>query len=57
MSKYCEQVATITKMLGRNVFEISLDNGCNEWSDTMFEGLVEEEEVIKSIESVQEWKA
>lgn len=57
MSKYCGQVATITKVIAGNVFEISLDNGCNEWSDTMFEGLVEEETVSNIIESVPEWKA
>ena len=50
MSKYCGQVATITKMLSGNTFEISLDNGCNEWSDSMFEGLVEEETVSNIIE-------
>ena len=50
MSKYCGQVATITKLLGSNVFEISLDNGCNEWSDEMFEGLVEEETTPNIIE-------
>ena len=43
MSKYCGQVATIIKASGHNKYKIALDNGYYNWSDEMFEGLVEEE--------------
>lgn len=53
MSKYCGQVATITKMLCSNVFKISLDGGYYDWENDMFEGLVEEETTSNIIEDTK----
>ena len=53
MSKYCGQVATITKMLCSNVFKISLDGGYYDWGNDMFEGLVEEETTSNIIEDTK----
>lgn len=53
MSKYCGQVATITKMICSNVFKISLDGGYYDWSNDMFEGLVEEETTSNIIEETK----
>ena len=50
MSKYCGQVATITKVVNGNEYKISLDNGCCNWSGDTFEGLVEEETTPNIIE-------
>lgn len=41
MSKFCGQVATITKVIGGNEYKISLDKGYYIWTDDMIEGSVE----------------
>ena len=53
MSKYCGQVATITKMICSNVFKVSLDGGDYDWENDMFEGLVEEETTSNIIEETK----
>lgn len=52
MSKHCGQVATIIEAVG-DLYKISLDNGLNNWSGNMFEGLVEEETKSNIIEEAK----
>ena len=52
MSKHCGQVATIIEAVG-DLYKISLDDGLDDWSGNMFEGLVEEETKSNIIEEAK----
>ena len=59
MSCFCGKIVTINNVCHRGYYDIKEDNCCWYWTDEMFEGLVEHDDVVKSkmvsLDKVKEW--